>query len=167
MTNRDSLLPADALLSGADKIIRIPFTFTAATAAVSNGNTGLVIPIKQVYGYSASRRTVGSGDDARAMRVQYLITALVVAGDVAATYTVKEHQLTTAADITDATKVVNISNYAAGTNLIGGLPVAAGGLAPVVLPFNMDGWALAKGAITITASVSVTGGGVIICRELI
>jgi len=167
MTNRDSLLPADALLSGADRIIRVPFTFTTATAAVSNGNTGLVIPIKQVYGHSASRRTVGSGDDAYAMRVRFLITAMVIAGDVAATYTVKQHELTTAGDITDPTKVINISNYAAGTNLIGGLPVAAGGLAPVVLPFNMDGWALAKGAVTITASTAVTGGGVIIYRELI
>ena len=165
MTNRDSLLPADGTLSTAEKIYRVPFTFSSGVAA-SNGNTGLILPAKQIFGFNAGRPTTTNESGTSGMRVRYLITSLMFnlsAADVGVS--IKSRPLTAGQDITSSAVVANIANYDAGSVVIGAFPTTT---AITVLPWNPDGWAIINGALTITStSTSLTGGGVVIYRELL
>lgn len=164
MTNRDSLLPADGSLSTADKIYRMPFTFTAGVAA-SNGNTGLILPAKQIYGFNAGRPTTTNEAGTSGMRVRYLITSLMFNLSAAdAAVSIKSRPLTAGQDITNAATVANIANYDAGSVVVGAFPTTT---AFTLFPWNPDGWAIINGALAITTSGSVTGGGVVVYREII
>ena len=161
-----SLLPSDPALSGATKIVRIPFSFAADTDAVSPNNTGLVVPILQLYGETSGRRTVQASTTARAMRARYLVTAFYLTRDIATTFDIEEHELADPADITDLVKTADIQYYDSGTIVTGtvALPISD---TNCVLPFNPDGWFEFKGGLTITSADAITGGGLLICREYV
>lgn len=169
MTNRDFLIPADPALSTAGPVFRLPFTIASGAATATSGSyTGLVLPIKQIFGFNAGRVTTTSETGTNAIRVRYLITSLALSLPTAATVTLRAHQLTVASDITDATKVANIANYDdTGTLATGGFSVAAS--TPFILSFNPEGWALINGALTIrtSANMSATAGGVLTYREVL
>ena len=167
MTNRDSLLPADGTLSTANRIYRMPFTFGASGVAASNGNTGLILPAKQIFGFNAGRPTTINESGTSGMRVRYLITGLMFSLNAAdAGVSIKSRPLTAGQDITSSAVVANIANYDAGSVVIGAFPTTT---AITTLPWNPDGWAIINGAlaITCTATTGVSGGGVVIYRELI